>query len=605
MSLLLTLAGLLCAAQSDSIEVDDFACLDQNGTFQRLARHADAQFVVLYVYANDCPIVRHNAGELKDLAEAFAPRGVRFLGLDPAPQDERAAIAAQASELGLAFPILLDDTQCVAEMLELERTGEALVVATKGWQMRWRGPLDDRLEYGAQKPAAKRHYLREALEALLRGTAPPADAPPSKGCAITFLQPRDKHEVDYARDVAPLLERRCVPCHRAGGIGPWSMDGYKRVRGFAAMIREALLQRRMTPWQLDPLYGSFAGDLGLRPEEVRSLVHWVENGASRGEAEDPLVQVPVPLPEWPLGPPDLVIEIPEQQIPATGILPYRKHTVRLENETERWVRAVDLRPSNASVLHHGFAFLRGQQEAEFLRDRYGRATPQGREKILAWLAELGGTLENPPPAALEHFRREAFPGVNSYFSKYVPGEGIEQFPAGTGRLLPAHAKLTIQMHYTTNGVATSDRPRLGIYFHSQKPERELKVTSAFNTAFVVPAGERACLVTAERTFDEPIRLHALSPHMHYRGRSMRFTAILPDGARETLMSVPEYSFDWQTTYTLAEPRLFPAGTRLFCEAIYDNSGMNERNPDPTVDVRFGPRTEDEMFIGYAIYTLEN
>lgn len=604
MSLLLTLAGLLCAGSSDTIAVDDFACLDQNGAFQRLSRHADAQLVVLYVYANDCPIVRHNAGELLALVKAFEPRGVRFLGLDPAPQDERPGVAAQASELGLAFPILMDDTQCVAEMLELERTGEALVVATKGWQVRWRGPLDDRLEYGAQKPAAKRHYLQEALEALLQGAAPPADVPLTKGCAITFLQPRDKHEIDYARDVAPLLARRCVPCHRPGGIGPWSMDGHKRVQGFSAMIREAVLQRRMTPWQLDPLYGQFRGDLGLSPEEVRTLVHWVERGAPRGEGEDLLAQKPEPQPEWPLGPPDLVIEVPEQQIPATGIIPYRKHTARLELETERWVRAVDLRPSNAEVLHHGFAFLRGQQEAEFLRDRYGRATPQGREKIRAWLEKLGGTLENPPPAALEHFQREAFPGVNSYFAKYVPGEGIEQFPPGTGRLLPAGARLTIQMHYTTNGVATSDRPRLGIYFLPEKPARELKVTSAFNTALVIPPGDRACLVTAERTFDEAILLHALSPHMHYRGRSMRFNAILPDGTREVLMSLPEYSFDWQTTYTLDEPRPFPAGTRLFCEAIYDNSRMNERNPDPTVEVRFGPKSENEMFIGYAIYTLQ-
>ena len=142
----------------------------------------------------------------------------------------------------------------------------------------------------------------------MQGAAPPADVPLTKGCAITFLQPRDKHEVDYARDVAPLLARRCVPCHRPGGIGPWSMDGHKRVQGFAAMIREAVLQRRMTPWQLDPLYGDFEGDLGLSAEEVRTLVHWVERGAQRGEGEDALARKPEPLPEWPLGPPDLVIE---------------------------------------------------------------------------------------------------------------------------------------------------------------------------------------------------------------------------------------------------------------------------------------------------------
>jgi peroxiredoxin len=211
MSLLLTLVGLLPGGGSDAFVVDNFACLDQNGTFQRLSRHADAPLIVLYVFADDCPIVRHGAGELKALMEAYEPRGVRFLGLDPAPQDDRAGIAAEAAELGLELSILLDDTQCVAEMLGITRTAEALVVSTAKWHLVWRGPLDDRLEYGAQRPAATRRYLNEALEALLKGATPPADAPPAKGCAITFLQPRDKHEVDYVRDVAPILSRRCLP----------------------------------------------------------------------------------------------------------------------------------------------------------------------------------------------------------------------------------------------------------------------------------------------------------------------------------------------------------------------------------------------------------
>src|SRR5262245_35819594 len=287
MSLLSTLAVCLCAAAgSDSLVVDDFACLDQNGAFQRLSRHKDAKLVVLYVFAADCPIVRQNAADLRELMAGFEPRGVRFLGLDPAPQDERAAVAAEAKELELALPILLDDTQCVAEMLEIKRTGEALVVSTANWNLVWRGPLDDRLEYGAQRPAASRHFLREALDALLAGSAPPKDVPPGKGCAITFVQPRDEHALDYARDVVPILARSCVPCHREGGIGPWAMDGYKRVRGFSAMMRSVLLERRMSPWQPDPLHGEFASRLGLKGDEVRTLVHWIERGAPRGEGED-------------------------------------------------------------------------------------------------------------------------------------------------------------------------------------------------------------------------------------------------------------------------------------------------------------------------------
>jgi peroxiredoxin len=607
MTLLLTLLALALAPgdgdKADAIVVDDFACLDQHGTFQRLSRHADARLVVLYVFQDDCPIVRHNAGALKELMQEFAPRGVRFLGLDPAPQDAREGVAAEAEELGLELPILLDDTQCVAEMLGLTRSAEALVIGTKDWNLRWRGPLDDRMDYGAQRPQAEQHYLRAALEALLVDGTPP-EAPPAKGCALTYLQPRDTHVVEYVRDVAPLLAQRCVPCHSEGGIGPWAMNKYEKVRGFGAMVRDVLLTRRMTPWQVDPAYGHFRTDFALTSAEVRTLVHWVERGAPRGEGEDVLAVTVEPLPEWPLGPPDLIVEMPEQKIPATGQIPYRKYTVKLDLPEERWVRAVDLRPSNAAVLHHGFAFIRGQQEAEVLRDHLERLPPAGQAKMIAWLAENGGTPENPPPVALKYFEKRAFQGIRTFFSKYTPGEGIEEFPAGTGKLLPANPTLSFQMHYTTNGVATSDRPRLGIYFLAEAPKRELKVTTAVDLAFVLPPGERSVAVHAARKFDQAFELHAVSPHMHYRGRSMRYTAVLPDGTREMLFSLPEYRFDWQTNYVLAEPRCFPAGTVLEIDGVFDNSRTNEFNPDPEARVKFGPRTEDEMFVGYAIYTQE-
>jgi len=603
--MLFPLALLAALAGGDPApRVDDFACLDQHGVFHRLSRHGDARFVVLYVFMDDCPIVRLGAGELRALMEEFAPPGVRFLGLDAAPQDDRASILAEASELGLELPILIDDTQCVAEMLGLTRTAEALVIESDGLRLRWRGPLDDRLEYGGQRAEAGRRFLQEALEALLAGREPPSGAPAAKGCALTFVEPRAQHAPDYARDVVPILERRCVPCHRPGGIGPWAMDGHKRVHGFSAMMRSVLLERRMTPWHADREYAALRGDLGLRPEETRALVHWVEHGAPRGAGEDPLARAADPLPEWPLGPPDLIVEMPEQSIPATGLIPYRKKTVELELDSDRWVRAVDLRPSNARVLHHGFAFIRGEQELQILRDHYERLAPGGKQKMLRWLEELGGTLEDPPQEALDYFAPMAFQGIYAYFAKYVPGEGLEEMPPGTGRLLPARAKISFQMHYTAYGVEATDRPRLGIYFHETPPPLELKTTAATDFQFLLPAGARDFRVEAERRFDHAFTLHAVAPHMHYRGRSMRYTALLPDGTRRVLMSLPEYSFDWQTTYTFVEPLSFPAGTVILCDGSFDNSRWNEHNPDPTADVKFGPRTENEMFVGYLVYTAE-
>jgi peroxiredoxin len=610
---LLPLIGFLALARSEPLQVDDFACTDHTGVFHRLSRHADARLVVLYVTIDDCPIVAQDSAELGRLMGAFAPRGVRFLGLDPKPEDGRADVARQMAGFGLALPVLMDDTQCVAEMLGVTRAGEALVIDTQSWKLAWRGPLDDRMEYGAQRARPTRAYLGEALEALLAGRPAPADAPAAKGCALTFREPRERHAVDYVHDVAPILARRCVGCHSDGGIGPWSMDGYERVRGWGAMMRSVLLTRRMTPWYADPEHGAFVEDMRVLPEETRAIVHWVEKGAPRGEGEDPLAAPREAAAEWPLGEPDLVVELPEQAIPATGRVPYRKLEVELPIGEDRWVRALDLRPSNPVVLHHAFGFVLGQQERKTLEDELDELPKPVREQAERWLAENGDDPQAAlPEEALEFLRRRAFIG-RTYFARYFPGtrsagqrEGgkrrlLDEFPAGTGKFLPARARLLFELHYTTTGAPTSDRPQLGIYFHDEPPEHELEVTSAFTRKLRLEPGQRDVHVSVERTFERDFVLYALSPHMHYRGRSMRYTAFPPGGGSEVLLNVNEYVFDWQAHYTLLEPRSFLAGTRIRCDAVYDNSPWNEYNPDPAASVRFGPRSEDEMFVAYMVY----
>jgi peroxiredoxin len=608
-----TLPGAV--APQSGVVVDDFACLDHAGRFQRLSRYADAKLVVLYAFADDCPIVRHDASELGGLITAFEPRGVRFLGLDPAPHDTRAGVAEELAELELALPVLMDETQCVAEMLGLTRTAEALVISTGDWRLRWRGPLTDRLGYGTQKDAATRSFLRETLEALLTDGSPPADAPAAKGCAFTFLAPRAADVPSYADDVAPILARRCVSCHTEGGIGPWSMNSYEKVRGWSKMTRQVLLEWRMPPWYADPAHGDFVEDIGIRPEEKRTLLHWIENGAPRGEGDDPLAATPEVVDEWPLGPPDLVIELDEQHIPATGLVPYRKIPYTLDLPEDRWVRAIDLRPSNPVVLHHAFGFVLGQQELETLLDELSELPEPVRIEAEKWLAEHGPDASKLPPDAVAYLRKRAFFG-RTYFARYFPGtrsseqrEGgsrrlIDAFPEGTGKRLPANAELLFELHYTSVGKPATDRPRLGLYFHDQKPARELKVTSAFTRKVGMEPHESDKHLSAEKVFDQAFVLYAVSPHMHYRGRSMRYTAHLPDGTSEVLINVAEYVFDWQANYTFREPRAFPAGTRIVCDAVYDNSRRNEYNPNPDARVTFGPKSQDEMFVAYMVYALQ-
>ena len=98
-------------------------------------------------------------------------------------------------------------------------------------------------------------------------------------------------------------------------------------------------------------------------------------------------------------------------------------------------------------------------------------------------------------------------------------------------------------------------------------------------------------------------LLALMPHMHLRGKSMRFVAEYPDGRREVILDVPRYEFDWQNLYTLDRPKPMPEGTIIHTEAHFDNSDENPNNPDPRRAVTFGEQTWDEMHVGYLCFAL--
>jgi hypothetical protein len=142
-----------------------------------------------------------------------------------------------------------------------------------------------------------------------------------------------------------------------------------------------------------------------------------------------------------------------------------------------------------------------------------------------------------------------------------------------------------------------------VYFYEGEPEKELINLWVQNGSFKIPAGADDHVVRSTHTFRQDSTIHGLLPHMHYRGKEFTYTATFPDGRQEVLLHVPDYDFNWQTLYQLAEPLVVPAGTRLDCEAHYDNSTKNPDNPDPTRDVTFGNESFDEMMIGFVDYTV--
>lgn len=537
--------------------VKDFALLDHQGAFRQLyyyAKDPATKAIVLFVQGNGCPLVRKRVPELKRLRDAYGTNGVVFWMINANTQDSRTEVAKEAAEFGIDIPILLDETQLTARALNITRTGEAIVIEPNSWRIRYRGAIDDRLSYETQKPEARHSYLKDALDALLAGKAVKTEVTSAPGCVVTY---RQAAVASYSQTIGPMLKANCVQCHTRGGIGPFAMSSYEKVRGWTEMIREVLVTRRMPPWQADPHVGKFGNDFSLSTENIRTLVQWIDAGAPRGTGEDPLAGYQPELPEWKLGKPDYVVDIPEQSVAAEGVFDYRYVTVDAPNTEDVWLRATEIVPGNTRVLHHIIAttIMPGED-----RDRNGKS-----------------------------------------LTGYAPGMGPDLLPAGVGIRLKAGSRIVFQLHYTASGKAETDRSRLGLYLAKEPPRHELRSSVLINYKFSIPPGAHEHVAKKSRRFDKDTLLYTMNPHMHLRGKWMRYTARYPDGTEEVLLNVPNYHFGWQRNYELKEPKRLPKGTELIVEAAWDNSPLNLNNPDPTKTVGWGDQTFNEMFFASCRY----
>ena len=339
------------------------------------------------------------------------------------------------------------------------------------------------------------------------------------------------------------------------------MTDHRRVANYADMIEEVLLTRRMPPWDQHPDYGDFLFAHRLTRPEIQTLLRWVKSGAPRGTGPDPLEQ---PLPElssWRMGTPDEVLKFPEpQKVAATGVEPYRYLKLQNPFTNDVWLEGLDVKPGNHKVVHHIILFAK-------------------------W---PGGPDGGPGGGG----------GRGVLMTGWAPGSTTWKYPQGVARLLPANATLTAQVHYTTCGSEQIDQSEIAFYLAKGPHERSIETRNAAEWNLNIPAGSEDARHVATYAFRKPATLYSFMPHMHFRGKWMRYELLLPNGQKETLLYVPRFDFNWQLSYYLKQPRHVPAGSWLMVTGGHDNSKANPANPDPKKTVFFGEQTWEEMFIGW-------
>lgn len=427
--------------------------------------------------------------------------------------------------------------------------------------------------------------------------------------AVTFVASCARAEITYSRDVAPILYKKCTACHHPDDIAPMSLMDYQSARPWAKGIREAVLLKRMPPWFADSAFGHFSNDSSLSEAERRTLSEWVEQGAKEGNPKD-MPTAPSYVDGWHIGKPDVVFDIGQDHVLKTGSTDeYIYFTVPTNFTEGHWVKAVELRPGNRKVVHHGHVSVirpdapkktsGAPKNGMSFSDYLVRTSDGLRHMKLDSPVVNDACAYNGPDIDRLHIAGEGALG------SYLPGMPPDTYRMDTAKWIPAGAQIRFQIHYHSEGSSSkepvTDRTSVGLIFAADPPRYPLRRLDVDNDFFAISPGSADQEVKQCATFDSDAFLLSLTPHMHYRGKDARFEVQRPGQQPETLLYVPQYDFNWQLKYQLRDPIFVPKGTRLIITFHYDNSLNNRSNPDPSRIVRWGEPSAEEMMSGWIDY----
>ncbi len=548
--------GVSAQAAELSEVLAKFELSNNYGKTVALQDYAEQPILVLAFLGTECPLAKLYGPRLNALQDQFKDRGVVVLGINSNKQDSLTELTAYVHRYEIAFPMLKDVGNRLADAVGATRTPEVYLLDAER-QVRYHGRIDDQYGVGFAREAAAREDLSQAIEELLADKPVSVPETNAVGCYIGKVKTTaPTGDVTYTKHIAPILNDHCVQCHRPGEIGPFTLTSYEDVLGWEDTILEVIDDNRMPPWNANPAYGHFSNDPRLSATEKELLETWVASGMPLGEPGD-LPEPPQFTAGWRIPEPDQVIAMRQEpfQVPAEGVVDYKRYIVDPGWTEDKYIDAAEARPDNRSVVHHILVYI---------------IPPGGRRADL----------------------RQVLVG-------YAPGSLPVRCDEGTAIKVPAGSRLLFEMHYTPNGSPQSDRSYIGVSFtDASRVNKLLQGRIAIETDFLIRAGDPDSTVTATYPSRHDELLLSMTPHMHLRGKAFRYEAFYPDGSSEILLDVPNYDFKWQLKYILREPKLLPAGTKIRCTARYDNSANNLVNPDPSQDVRWGDQSNEEMMIGF-------
>jgi hypothetical protein len=428
----------------------------------------------------------------------------------------------------------------------------------------------------------------------------------------------------FAKDVAPIMFAKCASCHRSGEVAPMPLLSYEDARPWARAIKTKVVSREMPPWGADPAQTlPMRNDISLSQKQIDTIAAWVDAGAPKGNAAD-MPPAPVFKEGWTEGTePDAILEMPiEFEIPAEGELGVQMFYSKVPWDDDRFAEIVEFRPGNRSVVHHaGIFFVDIPPDSKLVDGRI--VGPDG--KVVGDRGSRGLPSTDSGLAG------------SSKLISWVPGRGLDHHRRDVGKRIPAGKYVNWQLHYNPTGKVEKDRSRLGLWFNKVPVTHEVLIRQAGDPLATTKGGRSLYRAegkeveyiaddtgTARRgrtpnipphvenwhltgitPVTEDITLYYMTPHMHLRGKSLKWVVVYPDGREQTILNVPKFDFNWQFNYELETPLKIPAGSKILGIGVYDNSAKNRWNPAPHLEVYWSEQSWDEMYQPFTEYSVDS
>lgn len=523
----------------------------------------DRRAMVLAMASAECPLTVEYGPRMAAIEREFEGQ-IAFLHVNAVDGESIEAIRAMIQESGLRATYARDTDAAVRLALNPKTTTEVYVL-TPSRQIVYRGAIDDQYRLGGKTTRVQREYLRDALRAVLSGTAPDPAATSSPGCLIDMPRIRAPRAdappaIPFYPRIADILERNCIECHQPGGVGPFSLASPASVDGRAAMIA-AVIRDAIMP----PNHGlSWSGpqplvrDRTMSRDDRETLLAWLDS--DRSASSSPSVTTTPTLPgragrpmgrdnAWLLGTPDYMLITPgptlaPQDVPAT-----HRYFLSVNLDQDAWVDAIECRP--------------------VMRDSVATAH--------IWLLRPG----EPLPAL------DQFPAAAELLATFSRSDRLVTYAPGSARRLPARSVLVIDLVPRAMATPQPSQLRVAMRFASQPVEREIRTHVIHPRALRLLPGQGHATIEASLELPRDTRIIAIRPLMGPRVQELRLLSTGRNQPTRELIDLHRLDWRWLIRYPLQEPLDLPRASRISARWILNNADTNPVNPDPSADVTLG------------------